>query len=129
MDNLTLTLLQRVNSLTTVVNAMISQAESIAIMDAAGTIVGTDYFEVSQGGISKRALASDVLGVGSGLGVIAYGDWLIFKASGNSLETLESGDIVQGWFSPAEFWAAAIYNSGDEALRTSYTELLPFTEI
>lgn len=123
MANLTQTLINKVNKLTATVNSIITNAKKITeLSDATVPLNGTDYFQVSQGGVSKKVQASDV-GAGGSQGKIQFGNFLIFGASGNTSTSLQSGDIVQGWFSTTEFWVASRYNSGDPALKASYTIL------
>ena len=123
MANLIQTLISKVNNLTTVVNSIATNAKKIDDLDAATTpLGGSDYFQVSQSGNSKKVAATDITGGAAG-GKIQFGSYQIYGASGNNLTTLEAGDIVTGWFSATEFWVASRYDGGDVALKASYTIL------
>lgn len=70
--------------------------------------------------INNIRLGSSACG-GPKSNVIAYRDWLIFKAMGNNnKEALEIGDLVQGWWEPSMFWRLAKYTGGDINSDTSY---------
>lgn len=78
MATLVQTLLSRVNSLTVVIDSIISKAKKISSLPSATVpLDGADLFMVEQGGISKKVASSDVGGASSG-GKILFGSWQIF---------------------------------------------------
>jgi len=116
------TLISRVTALTNAVNSIAVKAKLISeLPDATTPLDSADYFMVSQSGVSRKVPFSNVAGSPASLEKIQYGNFLIFGASGNGLTTLQSGDLIQGWWSTTEFWILAKYNGGDDTLRTSYT--------
>ncbi len=53
---------------------------------------------------------------------VAYPDLrILFKADGNTLTTLQVGDIVHGFADATTVWSKARYNGGDPTDRANYT--------
>ena len=53
---------------------------------------------------------------------VAYPDLrILFKADGNTLSTLQIGDIVHGFADATTIWSKARYNGGDPTVRANYT--------
>lgn len=117
------TLISRVAALTTAVNSIAQKAKLISELPFASTPLNdADLLMISQSGVNKKVEASNFSSGGtSSSGKIQYGDYQIYGASGNSLETVQAGDLIQGWWSTTEFWTLAKYNGGDVTLRTNYT--------
>ena len=115
------TLISKVNSLTVLVNSITTNAKKIEeLSDASLPLGASSYFHVSQAGTSLKVPATEV-GQLSSNEVYAYQTPTIWKASGNVGVGLESGDMVERWWSPTEFWKLARYDSGLTTVKDSYT--------
>lgn len=115
-------LISRVTALTNAVNSIALKAKIISELPSATTpLDSADLFHVSQSGVDKKVAFSDVGGTPAAPGKIQYGSFMIYGASGNGLSTLQSGDMVSGWWSTTEFWSLARYNGGDTGVKTNYT--------
>lgn len=120
------TLISRVTALTNAVNSIAIKAKLITELPSATTpLDNADLFHVSQSGVSKKVPFSDIGGTPPAPGKIQYGSFMIYGASGNGLTILQSGDMVQGWWSTTEYWSLARYNGGDVGVKTNYTVINP----
>jgi hypothetical protein len=116
-------LISKVSQLTALVTQIVNNALKTGDLPSATTpLTGSELVRVVQGGESKQVNASDLGGGGSG-GPTPYGSWRIWKASGNSSDSLEAGDMVEGWWNTTTFWNLARYNGGTITLIGSYTVL------
>lgn len=122
------TLISKVTALTNALNSLITKAKGVTALSAVSTPLGiTDLVVVNQSGVDKKAEVQDF--TGSGATYIPYQTPFIFKASGNSLSTLESGDMVIRWWNTTEFWSLARYNGGTTTLKSSYTIISPIEDL
>lgn len=116
------TLISRVAALTNTVNNIGTKAKLPSELPSASVPLNSiDIFSVEQGGAVKQVPFSEVVGTPPAPGKIQFGSFQIFGADGNGLTTLQSGDMVSGWWSTTEFWTLARYNGTDPAVRTNYT--------
>ena len=114
-------LISKVSQLTALVTQIVNNALKTDDLPAATTpLSGGELVRVIQSGVSKKVAVSN-FGSGTGGGPTVYKDFVIWKASGNSSESLEAGDMVEGWWSTTEFWKLATYNGGTITTKTNYT--------
>lgn len=57
--------------------------------------------------------------------IVAYKDFTIYKAIGNTSKNLENGDLVIGWFSQVLFFHLAKYTGGDVNDINNFDEISP----
>ncbi len=85
--------------------------------------LGEDTFYIDLVRLQKMPYISDsITNVDN---VVAYQDFTIYKAVGNSAENLESGDLVIGWFSQTLFFHLAKYTGGDVSDETNFDQITP----